>query len=135
MRDLIDIVETTEPSQFVHDFKEGYCYALAIELSRRYGWPICVIASKEDDGDDPVTIHAFNELPNGQGIDIEGARPVDDILYEYAGGEDWDVLKRSRIDVLNSLNPEYRSMTIQAAGYARQAVDEYLKVTYPDLFP
>jgi len=130
MRNLINLIEA--PKKFVQDFTEGYCYALAIELNNRYHWPLSVIA---DEDEDYTTIHAFVVLPDGRGFDINGPQSLDDMLASYAGGEEgWRIIGVDRPNLLRLLNPELKRMTLASSGYAQQAILQYLKPLYRDVF-
>lgn len=135
MRDFINIVESH--ASLIEDFTEGYCYGLALELNRRFGWELGVVAGEDDSegAEHPFyTVHAFNYLPNGLAIDIEGVHSEEDLHRAYAGDEDGWTLKRiERNQLVSMLNPALIDLNARSQKYIDQAV-KYLQSEEPEPF-
>jgi hypothetical protein len=67
----------------IERFTRGDCLYLARALQQRTGWPI---HSFEFAGS--PCLHAFVLMPDGRGLDVNGARGVTELSLEWAG--DWE---------------------------------------------
>lgn len=65
-----------------HDrFKNGDCWRLAIELHKRTGWPLWVLADECSDEGVLGWFHVGVKHPDGRYVDIDGAQSFDE-LYD-----------------------------------------------------
>ena len=65
----------------VEYFTEAYCYALALELHARRGWPLWIC----HDIDMRDGVHALVRLPDGLYLDVCGARTAQAVKADWHG--------------------------------------------------
>lgn len=70
-------------------FTTGGCLILADRISRETGWAVCAI--ENDDPDDDYYedfagphVHAFNLLPDGRYLDVEGIKTYEEVLERWS---------------------------------------------------
>lgn len=96
-----DIPTCTPTKKEVYSFTQGDCWAFALEVRKQFGYPIIVHIFAEEE---PLEcnkamagwLHAYNVLPDGNGFDVTGVYPLDE-MEEFWGS--FDICK----DVWNGL--------------------------------
>lgn len=84
----------------VQAFTQGDCWAFALEVEARYGYPMAFCASHDEGGPESVGasfaqdagwVHAFNILPSGECFDVMGVCGEFEMLERWLGYfEEWE---------------------------------------------
>jgi len=77
--------------QAIKAYNGGQCHALAIAINKRKGWPIVALMNyaynDDDDPEEPtwelMMTHVGALTPEGDFVDINGRRPVADVVNQY----------------------------------------------------
>lgn len=112
-------------------FMEGGCYALALALNKRFGWPLYVMGVEEDENvEDSHFHHCVVKHPSGSFIDVCGPQTPQELEQIWG-----DPLAPISPDVLlRSLNDYARNLTLKTLPEAARVIDTYMKPRWPEIF-
>lgn len=123
-----------EKDPVVTKYMEGLCFALALALHKRYGWPIYGLGGSDEDlaeyGEDTGFFHAYVRHPSGVFIDVTGphsAAAIEEVMGEPLAAIDEAFLMRW-------FQPEKRAEVVADLPEANKIIDTRLIPNYPRLF-